>query len=195
VIRNYLFTAGLLAVTTLSGCASTPKSNFYTLSSGVGLERSEAKAQYTVAVGPLTVPEIIDRPQIVTRSGPNQVQIAEFERWASPVRSEISRAIADDLTQQLDGAYVYVYPQIVVASADYQVLLEVQRFDSKPGDAVTVEALWTVHPAQGGAVKNGRSVAHEATKGDSYDALVAAYSRALMSVSRDIAEAIRSTRQ
>ena len=195
MIRHYALIAAMLAVTALGGCASSPKSHFYTLSSGAALERSEAKAQYTVAIGPVTVPDIIDRPQIVTRSGPNQMQIAEFERWASPVRSEISRVIADSVMQQLDGAYVYLYPQNLSSNADYQVLLEVQRFDAKLGDAVTVEALWAVRPAQGGAVKNGHSAVREATKGDGYDALVAAYSRALTAVSRDIAEAVRSTRK
>ena len=195
MIRNYAFIAATLTVAALTGCASTPKSNFYTLSSGAALERSETKTQYSIAIGPLTVPDIIDRPQIVTRSGPNQVQIAEFERWASPVRSEISRAIADNVMQQLDGAYVYMYTQYVSSNPDYQVLVEVQRFDSKLGDAVSVEALWAVRPAQGGAVKNGHSVVREATKGDGYDALVSAYGRALTAVSRDIAEAIRSTRK
>ena len=195
MIRYYALIAAMLAIAALTGCGTSPKSHFYTLSSGAALERSEAKAQYTVAIGPVTVPDIIDRPQIVTRSGPNQMQIAEFERWASPVRSEISRVIADSVMQQLDGAYVYLYPQNLSSNADYQVLLEVQRFDAKLGDAVSVEALWVVRPAQGGAVKNGRSAVREPTKGDGYDALVAAYSRALTAVSRDIAEAIRSARQ
>ena len=192
MIRHYTLIAAMFAVAALAGCGSSPKSHFYTLSSGAALERSEAKAQYTVAIGPVTVPDIIDCPQIVTRSGPNQMQIAEQERWASPVKSEISRVIADSLMQQLDGAYVYVYPQFVSLNADYQVLVEVQRFDSKLGDAVTVEALWTVRPAQGGVVKNGRSAVREPTNGNGYDALVAAYSRALTAVSRDIAEAIRA---
>lgn len=195
MIRNYAFVAAMLAAAALIGCGSSPKSNFYTLTSGSAPERSEAKTQYSVAIGPVTVPEIIGRPQIVTRSDSNEVQIAEFERWASPVNSEISRALADDLMQQLDGAYVYVYPQNLTFYADYQVLLEVQRFDAKLGDAVSVEALWAVRPAQGGAVKSGRSIVREATKGTSYGALVAAYSSALTAVSRDIAEAIRSARQ
>ncbi|HEY6281247.1 MAG TPA: PqiC family protein [Burkholderiales bacterium] len=194
MIRLYALIAAMFAFVQLVGCGSSPKSNFYTLSSGAAPERSEAKAQYSVAIGPVTVPAIIDRPQIVTRSGPNQVQIAELERWAGPLRSEIPRVIAANLMQQLDGAYVYVYPQNVNLNADYQVLLEVQRFDSTLGDAVTVEVLWAVHPAQGGTEKTGRSTVREPTNGNSYDALVAAYSRALTTVSRDIAEAIRSTR-
>jgi len=185
----------MLAAAALSGCASSPKSHFYTLSSGAALERSNAKAQYSVAIGPVTVPDIVDRPQIVTNIAANQVQIAEQARWAGPLKSQISLVIAANLMQLLDGAYVYVYPQNVSPNSDYQVLVEVQRFDSTLGDAVTVEALWAVRPAQGGAAKNGRSAVREPTNGNSYDALVAAYSRALTAVSRDIAEAIRSTRQ
>jgi uncharacterized lipoprotein YmbA len=184
----------MFAIAALAGCGSSPPSHFYTLSSGAALERSEAKAQYSVAVGPVKVPDIIDRPQIVTNIAANQVQIAELERWAGPLKSEIPRVIAGNLMQLLDGAYVYVYPQNVGFNADYQVLMEVQRFDSTLGDAVTVEALWAVRPAQGGAVKNGRSAVREPMNGNSYDALAAAYSRALTAVSRDIAEAIRSTR-
>jgi len=195
VIRNYALIAAMLAAATLMGCGSSPKSNFYTLTSGTAPERSETKTQYSVAIGPVTVPEIIGRPQIVTRSDSNEVQISEFERWASPVNSEISRALADDLMKELDGAYVYVYPQNLVFYADYQVLVEVQRFDAKLGDSVSVEALWAVRPTQGGAVKSGRSIVREATKGNSYSALVAAYSAAFTAVSHDIAEAIRSTRQ
>ncbi|MGH8679239.1 MAG: PqiC family protein, partial [Burkholderiales bacterium] len=152
----------------LAGCGSSPKSHFYTLSSGAALERSDAKAQYSVAIGPVTVPEIIDRPQIVTSIAANQVQIAEQARWASPLKSEISRVIADNLMQLLNGAYVYVYPQNISLNADYQVLVEVQRFDSMLGDAVTVEALWAVRPAQDGAAKNGWSVVREPTNGDGY---------------------------
>ncbi len=195
MIRYYVPIATMLAAAALAGCASSPKSHFYTLSSGAALERSDAQTQYSVAIGPVTVPEIIDRPQIVTHIAANQVQIAEQERWAGPLKNEIPRVIADNLTQLLDGAYVYVYPQNVSPNADYQVPVEVQRFDSALGDAVTVEALWAVRPAQGGVAKNGRSKVREPTNGDGYDALVAAYSRALAAVSRDIAGAIRSTRE
>ena len=57
---------------------------------------------------------------------------------------------------------------------------------------VTIDALWTIRPPSGGEPKRGRSAAREQSGGDGYDALVAAYGRALATVSRDIAEAIRS---
>ncbi len=192
-MRKSIQLAALLAVAALAGCGSSPKSNFYTLSSGAPAAQAASSAPFSVAIGMVTIPDVIDRPQIVTRSGANQVTINEFARWAEPLQSEIPRVIADNLTRELNGALVSTYPQSANINADCKVLIEVQRFDSAPGDAATVEVLWTVRPAKGEA-KSGRSVAREATGGAGYDALVAAHSRALASVSRDIAAAVRTVR-
>jgi uncharacterized lipoprotein YmbA len=184
--------AVLLAAAVLAGCGSSPKTNFYTLSSGAA-PLPAAPAPYRVALGAVTVPDVIDRPQLVTRTGANQVTIEEFARWAEPLKSEIPRVIAANLARELDGALVSTYPQSAGMDADCRVLIEVQRFDSAPGDAATIELLWTVRPAKGEA-KSGRSVAREATAGAGNDALAAAHSRALAAASRDIAAAIRAVR-
>ncbi|MGH8744841.1 MAG: PqiC family protein [Burkholderiales bacterium] len=192
MIRHYMLIAALLVATVLASCGSSPRERFYTLSTGAALEQMDVNAAYSVAVGPVTVPEIINRPQLVTYLTANQVKIAEQARWAEPLKSEIPRVIAGNLTQLLNGAYVSIYPQNASPEADYRVRIDVLRFDSVLGDAVTIEVLWTVRPAKSGAPTNGRSVVREATGGDGYDALVAAHGRALAAVSRDIAEAIRA---
>jgi uncharacterized lipoprotein YmbA len=145
-----------------------------------------------VAIGAVTVPDIVDRPQLVVRVAANQVAINEFTRWAAPLKDEIPRVIADNLTQLLNGARVATYPQSGNADTDYLLAIGVQRFESALGDAATVEVLWTVRPPKGGAPKTGRSVVREPVQSKDYDALVAAHSRALAAVSRDIADAIRA---
>jgi uncharacterized lipoprotein YmbA len=184
--------AALLAFPVLSGCGRSPKSTYYTLSSGAAPERAAAAAPLSVAIGPVTVPDIVDRPQLVLRAAANQVTINDYVRWAAPLKDEIPRVIADNLTQLLNGARVSTYPQSGSTDTDYLLTLGVQRFDSALGDAATVEVLWTVRPPKGGAPKAGRSVAREVANGKDYDALVAAHRRALAAVSRDIAEAIRA---
>jgi len=186
--------AALLAVALLAGCGSSPKTNFYTLSSRTPPPAAPAAvAPYRVAIGAVAVPDVVDRPQLVTRSGANQLNLDEFSRWAEPLKSEIPRVIAANLSRELDGALVYTYPQSSTVAADCKVQIEVQRFDSVPGEAATVEVLWSVQPAKGQA-KSGRAVVREAAGGAGNDALVAAHSRALAAVSVDIAAAVRAAR-
>jgi len=185
--------AALLALPVFAGCGSSPKSTFYTLSSGAAPERAPATAPLSVAIGAVTVPDIVDRPQFVVRVAANQVTINEFARWAAPLKDEIPRVIADNLTRLLNGARVATHPQSGNADTDYLVAIGVQRFESALGDAATVEVLWTVRAPKDAAPKAGRSVVREPAQGKDYDALVAAHSRALAAVSRDIAEAIRAT--
>jgi uncharacterized lipoprotein YmbA len=128
----------------------------------------------------------------VVQVAANQVAIYEFHRWASPLKSEIARVIAANLAQDLGATRVWSYAQTTLPSPDYQVLVDVQRFDSALGDAVTINALWTVRRAAGGAPKTGRSSVREPTSSAGFDALVAAHSRALARVSGDIAAAIRA---
>ena len=184
--------AALLAFPVFSGCGTSPKSTFYTLSSGAAPERAPATAPLSIAIASVTVPDIVDRPQFVVRVAANEVAINEFARWAAPLKDEIPRVIADNLTRLLNGARVATYPQYGNADTDYLLVIGVQRFDSALGDAATVEVLWTVRPPKGGAPRTGRSVVREPTSGAGYDALVAAHSRALAQVSRDIASAIRA---
>lgn len=188
--RRSALPALLLAAAALAGCSSPPKTNFYTLTPASSPARADAKASYSVALGPIALPESLDRPQMVLRTGANQVAIAEFERWAGPLKNEIALAIAESLKAQLGGASVFTYPQ--GAGADVTVAVDVQRFDSALGEAATVEVLWQVRAAKG-APRSGRSQVREATAGPGYDALVAAHGRALAAVSSDLAAAIRTT--
>ena len=128
---------------------------------------------------------------MVVRTGANQVSVAEFERWAGPLKNEIALAIAENLKPLLGGASVFTYPQGV--NADVHVSVDVQRFDSVLGEAATVEVLWQVRTVKG-APRSGRSMVREAAGGAGYDALVAAHARALAAASRDIAAAIQAAR-
>jgi uncharacterized lipoprotein YmbA len=170
-----------------AGCASTP-SHFYTLSPTAVAAQPQAPAQIAIAVGPITIPAIVDVPEIVVRKDANQVWLDEFNRWASPLRANIGQVVAADLTALLGTASVSA---ILTVDADYRVAIDVQAFDSAPGDAATLTAVWVVHRIKDGKTVTGRTTSHEASVQSGYDALAAAHSRALGRLSQDIAEAIR----
>ena len=167
----------------LLSCAAPPRERFYTLDAPEPPVAAPDAA--SVAVGPVSVPELVDRPQFVVRVSANQVAIAEQARWAEPLKSAIARVVAANLAAEL-GART----QARTGDADYRVLIDVQRFESTPGDAVLLDAQWTVIGSKG-ARRSGRSLQRERAQGREYDALAAAHSAALAAMSREIAEAIR----
>src|SRR5512143_1497089 len=184
----------LFMMFTLTGCGSSPTATYHTLSSAAvmnGAAPPSGESSYSVAVGPVTLPEPVDRPQLVLRVSPNEVTFVELHRWAGSLKTEIPRIIADNLAAYLNVKRVAAYPQNAGDNADYRVLVDIQRFDSTLGESVTIDALWTIKRQSDGALRTGRSTAKESS-GGSYDAMVAAHSRALATISRDIAEAIRS---
>jgi len=96
----------------------------------------------TVVVGPVSIPAIVDLPQIVVSTGANSVTLDEFNRWASPLQSNISRVVAENLVTLLGTPRVSQFQQSLNLDADYRVAIEVQSFDSAPGDAATLNAVW-----------------------------------------------------
>ena len=182
----------LCALTALAaGCGSTPASRFYTLNSPP-VPAAVAPSNISVAVGPVSVPASVDRPQIVVNTGTNQVGLDEFNRWAAPLQSDISRAVAETLAALLGAARVTQFPQTLSADADFRVTIEVQRFESTLGESTMLDAVWVVRRAKDGKSETGRTRVRETVAQNGYDALVAAHSRAVARMSQDIADVVRA---
>jgi uncharacterized protein len=174
----------------LSAGCSSPPSHLYTLSrSAATVARpSEISTTLEVVVGPVSIPAIVDVPQIVVQKGPNQVTLDEFNRWASPLANNISHVVAANLTTMLGTSHVAYFPTV---DTDYSVAIDVQMFESAPGDAATLTASWTVHGFKVGKTETGRTAITEPSPEKGYEALAAAHSRALGRLSQDIADTIR----
>ncbi|EIC21583.1 PqiC family protein [Thiorhodovibrio frisius] len=177
------------AAAVLAGCAS-PTARFYTLSATTSTVAPASSL--SLSVGPVSVPAAVDRPQMVVTLGPNQVSLQEFDRWASPLKDEISRTVAENLVALLRTPHVTQFPGSSSAEADYRVSIEVQRFDSTPGEAATLDAVWTLRRIKDGQSKTGRTSTREPVNQPGYDELAAAHSRALARLSQDIADAVQA---
>lgn len=190
-MRGLAIGATILLCGMAVGCSRSPRTTFYTLTAPAPSPGSAAPAAgTTVAIGPITLPEMVDRPQLVVREAQNRVSILEAQRWAEPLKTGIPRQLAQELKRQL-GVEVAWYPQHATADAQYRVQLDVQRFEAFPGDAVIVETLWTVRRA-GAAPKTGHSLVREPVQGAGYEAVAAAFSRALSRVGGDVAAGLRT---
>ena len=172
-----------------AGCASAP-SHYYTLNSTATGDGSPA-ANYTVVIGPVSVPALVDHPQFTVQVATNRVEVDEFNRWAEPLNDNIARVVAGDLAVLLGTSQVAT-ASLANFNPAWQVTINIQRFQSVPGKSVLVEALWVVRNSAGGAAHSGRTIASEPVSGNGFDALAAAHSRALAKVSGDIAATIRA---
>ena len=187
----------LLTIPLILGCARSPQRHFYTLREPAQPSRQRiapGSGPLSVVIGPVTVPDGVDRNQIVTRSSANQLDISDLHRWAEPLSSEVPAVLAANLSRDLGrAALVSVQGQeTAAADADFRVAVDIIRFESTLGDSATVEAAWIIRDKHSSQTQRGQSLAREPAGDQSYDALVAAYTHALKRISRDMATAIRS---
>ena len=186
--------AATLLVTTMTGCSRSPPVVFYTLTESPSTMGSSKVPTFEILVGPVILPEILDRPQLVTRAGDNRVTVLQQQVWAAPLKSEVPRVLAANLNQLLPDAAVTVEPQPATGRPLWRVAVEIQRFDATPGSAVSLEAVWSVQGAPGTEAKIGYSVLQEPVSVPGYDALVTAHTAAIAALSREIAAATRVLR-
>ena len=184
----------------LGGClggGTQQRAKFYVLnsvySSKAATETETAKNDWAIGVGPVELPEYVNRPQIVTRTSRNELEVAEFARWGEPLEENFSRVLAENISVMLSTDRVIVYPWNRTAAIDYQVIVAVTRFDGAVGGDVSMRARWTVLGDRGEKILTRRNSSLSArADAKTYEALVAAQSQMVADLSSEIAEEIKT---
>ena len=189
-----LFILGL----SLAACAgnSTP-STFYMLRSMESPQESLSMATgektLSVLVGPITLPGYLDRNQMVTVVGKNEMALDEFSRWAESLRDSFYRVLLEDLSLLLKTPQVYAYDRSGENDADYQVSIDVTRFDCVPEGEAVLTAFWSVRGKNGSTPKITNKSVFRATVSDTgFAGIVEAQNQTLTAFGREIASTIQS---
>ncbi|MFV1972280.1 MAG: membrane integrity-associated transporter subunit PqiC [Thiohalobacterales bacterium] len=185
----------LVPVVLLAGCIGNPTrpSEFYVLSThpATPVNSTLAKDAVSLGLGPLILPEIYDRPQIVTRSEHNRITLAEFNRWGGDLNKDLGRALADNLMSRLNTDRIVPYPWSRRYDPDFQVTVRLLRFDGVLGENASLVGIWRVLDANKGCELAADRFSFVAeTDGPGYPALVSAMSRAVADLSQAMAEQI-----
>ncbi len=177
----------------LGGCSS-PEPRFYVLS-GASVDRSPHDfkgPEVAVGVGPIDFPDYLDRPQIVTRSGQNEIFVADFDRWAEPLKANAIQCLTEDLSNYLGSRRVVSYPWRRAVEVDAQVIVKVIRFDRIEGGDAELRVRWSILSGDGKSELLVREKSYRTKpQGDGYDATVSAMNLALHDFAKEVAEAIR----
>jgi len=148
----------------------------------------------SVGVGPVILPAYLQRPQIATRVGPNQVAYDEYTRWAQPLESGKSRVLVENLALLLDPAQVVAFPWLGPPTPTYTVEIEIRQFEQGTRDAVQLVARWTIRDGKTKALLAvHETTTSEPAAGANPAAAVAGLSRTLATLSREIADGVRRT--
>ena len=185
----------LLAAMILSGCGVSQAPRFYALSPlaqppGTPPVPATGNA-LIIGLGPVAIPDRLDRPQLLSRTGENEIILAEFDRWSGSLREEVSRTVAENLSHLLPSCRVVSYPWGRRLQLDRQIAIDIIRMEGRLGGELLLKANWAVMTDDG--TKTAlvrRTEISEKTAGPDYENYVAAQSRALARLSREIAAAI-----
>ena len=183
----------LITIFLFPGCqSSTPLVDFYTLTSMTATPEDKPDTKtgknISVGVGPLMIPKIIDRPQIVTRSSPNKLNVAEFHRWGGSLHEDFLRTLTENLSILLNSNRVAAYPWEDHFDPGFRIFLEVHQFDGRLDEYVILNVTWTVTGREAEDVLLvRRSIIRETVSGIGYEAFVSTKSRVLANLSREIA--------
>ena len=175
---------------TLAACGTTPASKFYLLSAQTTTFPTGSTP--SLGVGPIEIPEYLNRNALVYNREGNRLHIADFERWAEPLDSSIVRVIRINLASLLDTQDVQSYPWSNNNRPDYGVEVSVLNLDANDTRARLV-AEWHIYRAKNRETILRRVVELEhPIQGSPVTAaeVAPAYSNLLMQLSEVIAAAI-----
>ena len=187
----------------LNGCfgggSQTPATRFYILNSLYSAENTNQPKSVTVlenaslGVGPIKLSQVLDRPQIIMRTSKNEIQVADLDRWAAPLTEIITNVLVDNLSALLSTGSILKFPWRMTIPIDYQIVLEITRFDGMPGGNVDMRARWGILGENGQKVYiKKKTVLTEPISGDTISEMVSAQSRLMAKLSLEIADEIKT---
>lgn len=190
---NLRFIVILILILVLSGCVSIPRSpspRFYRLTP-VEQERPggdfKMASGVIVGIGPIKIPEYLNRPQMVTVDKNRMMIFAQFDRWGEPLDLSILRVLSENLAFSMVGADIEIYPWNMLIPVRLQVVLDVAQIDVDLEKDLVLVVRWSVLDLKNKSlVLSRRTVLKEPVKPSNYSGVAAALSSVLRRLSNEI---------
>jgi uncharacterized lipoprotein YmbA len=189
--RTWLRPVGWLGCCALIACGASPPTRFYILNEIAPATAPAASAPnpIPVRVQPVTLAPELDRPELVTRSGPNRVQVAGFDRWAAPLVDQLRRVLSDDLSARLPLGLVADPNEPSTNDPRRLLSIAIDEFYGDDRCAVSLRASWSLTTAHA-ASQHGTEQVQVPASAPCTGELPAAMSRALGVLADRLASAI-----
>jgi uncharacterized protein len=153
---------------------------------------TEGRRELEIGLGPVKFPAYLARPEIVTRSSPNKVDLSDINRWAEPIDKNFVTVLGQNLTMLL-GAHVTTFPWYRPANLDCQITVDITRFDTDSHGTAQIIGRWEIKDPNNGDVLNSGEI-NLSDPVQSGETPAATLSRALGDLSVQLAGPVRATK-
>jgi uncharacterized lipoprotein YmbA len=153
---------------------------------GVAKTSNSLDQQIAIGVGPIDFPDYLKRPEVVTRTTANRIDVSERDRWAGPLDKNFTHVLSENLATILNTQRILSYPWNRITPVDYQVVVNVEQFDTN-GKQATLIARWSIRDGHDGKELYATETTSSAPVGAGEEGASAALSSNTASLSREIA--------
>jgi uncharacterized lipoprotein YmbA len=152
-------------------------------------DASPSSRQLIIGLGPVKLPDYLNRPEMVSRVTPNELRLDQFDRWGEPLKDNFIHTLATNLDTLLNLRQVVSFPWYSNTPMDYTVVVTVLRFEPQPEGQVLLSARWEIGDTKGHALVNRDS--QFTRPGGTPAETAAALSQLVADLSDEIASALR----
>ena len=152
-------------------------------------------SQLTIGVGPVDFPDYLKRLPVVTRVAPNRIELSDERRWAEPLDKNFVRVLSENLAVLLDTQRIEKYPWPLRTNVDYQVEIDVQRFETTSDGQTQLIANWFIRDGHSGKILYASRTTAAGPAGPNGVSASAALSNDLAALSKEIASCITGLNQ
>jgi hypothetical protein len=175
------------------GCAKQPPPEIYLLDSAAPNHLPGFEKGIAIGVGPVELAPYLDRGQIISRESSTKLLASEEHQWGEPLKAGFTRVLMVNLGLEMDSNRIYEIPTRQRRPLDYQVAVDILRFDGTLGGKVILSARWTLLSGDGKRVLLSKvSSIEETVKVPSYESFVGAQSLAVVQLAREVAHSLKN---
>ncbi len=193
------FIVCMIFVLFLNGCVSvsnSPNPRFYTLytpDKEKNIQELNVPANIIIGIGPVRIPEYLNRPQIVTNNKDKTIFFDEFNRWAESLDFALARLINNDLTLIIPKTSLQMFPWDLTIAVKYQVIVDIVQLENNLNHDLLFVAQWSIIDLEKKrALFTKRSEFRQDIYPHNYYGLTEALSEVVMSLSAEIAQELAS---
>ncbi|GHC47942.1 PqiC family protein [Roseibacillus persicicus] len=184
-----LVLVGLVLLSSCSFLSKGPGRSYYVLTAA---GPAPTRSGIGIGVGPVNLaPFLTERPNLIFQSSPNRLEFSDEHLWAGDLEDDFARVLATNLGRRVGTANVKIYPWQRESELNYQVTIDVIRFQGTPDGETVLEANWRAYRLpEGNLVMNRNTTVTDDLLNDGFEELAASQSRLVDKLAAAIAQSL-----